>query len=399
MLVGLKIFAGGGAGTLGLQPFAILYWVAPYKQTLGGADVIDGSRSLPLGVAQADAAGWVFIVGLVVWWVLMQTPRVLGLVALGVRGTRTDPAAWLLGGMIAAGAGGAWLLWHPSASEVYFYLCAVPFGTALTTWLLAERARTWRPVVAGVLAGGLWAVLAPHTDLPADPHSRHAWVWALATPVLRTVAVAAVVGTLGLLIWRLTTGRYAWRAVPVAVIAAVLGAALAGSVNLQVRQTVETYQGKAAPAGPPGREILEPEMRAALWLDDHAGRDDVVATNVHCQPLAWRAACDSRAFWVAGLGGRRTLVESWAYADQTVAADGVNGRRYVLQPAPHPDRFALNQRVFATADPADVARLRDEYHVRWLFADSRAVGGVAPGLAKVATLRYTAGPVTVYRLP
>ena len=126
-------------------------------------------------------------------------------------------------------------------------------------------------------------------------------------------------------------------------------------------------------------------MRAALWLDRHAGKDDVIATNVHCVPVATGNACDARAFWVAGLTGRRTLVESWGYSDQAVAADGVNGLRYPLQPAPYPDRYALNQRVFATGDPADVARLRDVYHVRWLFADQRADGGVSPSLARVAT--------------
>src|SRR4029453_10811593 len=109
----------------------------------------------------------------------------------------------------------------------------------------------------------------------------------------------------------------------------------------------------------------------------HSGNDDIVATNVHCNPLSWKG-CDARAFWVAGLGGRRTVVESWAYTDQAVAQDGVNGLRYSYQPAPHPERFALNQRVLAKGDPADVAELRRQYAVRWLLADARAQGGVSP---------------------
>jgi hypothetical protein len=114
--------------------------------------------------------------------------------------------------------------------------------------------------------------------------------------------------------------------------------------------------------------------------------------------LSWVAACDARAFWVTGLTGRRTLVESWAYTDQAVQADGVNGKRFSLQPAPYPDRFALNQRVFAQGDAADVATLRTKYHVRWLFADARAQGGVSPNLARVAHLRYRLGTVTIYQL-
>jgi hypothetical protein len=122
----------------------------------------------------------------------------------------------------------------------------------------------------------------------------------------------------------------------------------------------------------------------------------VVATNVHCVPLARDKPCDARAFWVAGLGGHRTWVESWAYSDATVAANGVNGLKYVLQPPPDPQKYALNQRVFSDADPADLARLR-AYGVTWLLADSRA-GTVAPELARLAQVRYSAGPVTVYEL-
>ena len=83
---------------------------------------------------------------------------------------------------------------------------------------------------------------------------------------------------------------------------------------------------RSAPGQPPTeRLITAEEMRAALWLDAHAGRDDLVATNVHCQPIARRKPCDARAFWVAGLGGRRTLIESWGYSDEAVAANGRNG--------------------------------------------------------------------------
>ena len=397
MVVGLKIFAGGGAGILGLQPFAVLYWVAPYKRTLGVSDVIDGTLALPLGVEHATARGALFIAGLVGWWLFLQSPRLLGLVALVTKRTRVEPAAWLLAGMAAAGTGGAWLLWHPSASQVYFYLCAVPFATVLTVWLLADHARGWRPVVAGLAAGGLWTLVAPKV---AAPHRNTigAWAWALALPFLRTVAVSVVVAVLALLVWRLVTGRMAWRAIPVGVVAAVLGAGLAGGAVAQLRGTHAALAHPRPPLADPARAITADEMRAALWLDQHAGINDVIATNVHCQPLNWVSACDARAFWVDGLGGRRSLVESWGYSDQAVAADGVNGKRYQMQPAPYPDRFALNQRVFATGDAADVARLRDEFHVKWLFADRRAQGGAAPGLASVATLRYSAGPVTIYQL-
>jgi hypothetical protein len=123
----------------------------------------------------------------------------------------------------------------------------------------------------------------------------------------------------------------------------------------------------------------------------------VIATNVHCLPSSPKGECDARAFWVSALTGRRALVESWGYTDQALAADEVGGKKYYLQPAPYPSRFALNERVFALGDPADVATLRTQYHVRWLFADSR-VGPISPRLAHSATPRHVAGPVTVYEL-
>jgi hypothetical protein len=392
MLVGAKIFAGGGAGTLAFQPFAVLDWFAPYRKTIGAGDAIDGTLAVPAGVEHAGAADWVFILGLVGWWVLMQAPRLLGLLTLTARRSRTDPAAWMLAGVGIAGTGGAWLLWHPSASQVYFYMSAVPFAAVLTVWLLADQLRGWRPLAAGLLAGALWALLAPHGPTPR--HNRAPdWAWALAEPVLLTAAAALVVGLAVLLAWRFATGRYAWRAIPGGLIAAVLGCALAGAVQVAVKQDRQH-----APAGNPRLVVTADEMRAALWLGRHSGRDDVIATNVHCQPVTSVGRCDARAFWAVALTGRRALVESWGYTDQAVAADGVNGKRYPMQPAPYPDRFALNERVFAQGAPADVERLRTEYHVKWLLADARAVTGVSPGLARVAHLRYQAGPVSVFEL-
>ena len=45
-----------------------------------------------------------------------------------------------------------------------------------------------------------------------------------------------------------------------------------------------------------------------------------------------------------------------------------------------------------------MATLRTQFHVRWLFADSRALGGVSPNLARVSHLRYHAGTVSIYQL-
>jgi hypothetical protein len=384
MFVGLKLFSGGGAGVLTFQPLTFLYLVAPYRQTLGVHDLNDGV--FPPGIAHASAGGLLFVAALLVWWALMQAGRLAGLTMI----VRRDPSAWLLAGITVAGAGGMWLLWHPSASQGYFYSGVLPFASVLTVWLLAERAKGERPVFAGVAAGFVWALIAAFIGLwfwgpPA--HTIASWSWALLRPVLLTAAVAAV-GAFLL--------RRRRQAIPIALLAAVLGAGVGSFVFTTAKSAGSSLQSTAAPS--PSRMVSKDEMAAAQWLDHKAGEDDVIATNVHCQLLPNRAkVCDARAFWVVALTGRRALVESWAYTDQAVAANNVNGLKYVYQPAPYPDRFALNERVFAKGDPADVAELRTKYHVRWLFADNR-YGTVSPKLAGSAALVHTDGPVTIYDL-
>ncbi|MFC3384179.1 hypothetical protein [Couchioplanes azureus] len=387
MVIGALLFAGGGAGTLGLQPLSLLRWMEPYHSTLGRHDGVDPGGLFAPGVRGAGTTGALFIAGIVGWWLLMQGPRLIGVAFLR---PRTDPAAWLLGGMAVAGFGAALLLRHPSASQLYFMLSAAPFGVVLTAWMLAGRTGGRRTPVAGLVAGACWAVFSPAVTAPVED-TKGGWAWALAVPVLRVaglVLLAAVL--LGVL-------RRPLRLLVVSVTAAVLGASIATGAAASARSLWRHGFGPEAPPPSPARMVTREEMRAALWVDEHAGDDDVVATNVHCVPVARYQPCDARAFWVAGLGGRRTLVESWGYSDATVAANGAGGLKYVLQPPPDPHTYALNQRVFTTADPADLARLREAYGVRWLLADRRA-GPVSPALDSLARPRYSSGPVTVYEL-
>ncbi|MBL7260239.1 hypothetical protein [Paractinoplanes lichenicola] len=389
-VVGFGLFAGGGAGTLVLQPLALLRWMDPYEVTLGTADGITQGGFLPSGVANASAAGGWFVAWMVVWWFLMQAPRLLGLV---VRRRRRDAEAgpdadvWLLGGMVFAGAAATWLFWHPAASQGYFFTGVMPIGAVLTVCVLATRAKRLKAVVAGAAAGAVWVVLMPQTR-EAATDTIGAWSWALAVPLLITAAVTAVVAAVTIAVWR----ARAVRALPAALIAAVVGASLGTGIT-------DAF-GRLNDAPPPVNEnmaVTAAEMRAARWLDANAARDDLVATNVHCMPMNAKKLCNARAFWVAGLTGRRMLIESWGYSDLPVAAHGVNGLAYNFQPAPYPEVYELNQRAFQEGDAADVGRLRDEHGVRWLFADKRA-GTVAPSLAGVATVRYTNGPVTIYEL-
>jgi hypothetical protein len=392
MAVGFRIFAGGGAGTLALQPFSALTWMEPYQRILGVEDGVAPTGLLLPGVEHATAAGKLFITGLVVWWLLMQAPRLLGLALLPATSKRADPVSWLLGGSTLAGLGAAWAFWHPSASQLYFFAGVVPFGALLTVCLLADLVRSWRAPVLGLVAGVLWIYVAPATRRPVQM-SFAGWARALAEPVLWSVLALVVLLALAAAVGYLRKRRIPWPALPVVALAALLGA----SIGTGVARTTDALAKPARTAGLASRLITADEMRAALWLDAHVPNDDLIATNVHCQPIRTTPDCDARGFWVAGLGGHRTLIESWGYTDEAVQANGGNGRKYNFQPAPDPQTYALNEAAFTSPTAAGLHRLRTDFQVRWLFADTRA-GTVAPTLPTLATPVFTAGPVTIYAL-
>jgi hypothetical protein len=125
------------------------------------------------------------------------------------------------------------------------------------------------------------------------------------------------------------------------------------------------------------------------WIDQHAANNAVVATNRHCVIGRERPACPAIAFWVSGLGGRRTVLEGWGY---TSAA------KWVSAPTPFPARMAVNDAVFTHPSLTTIERLRQRYGVSWLVADKSA-GPVASELARFAVARFSSGKVTVYELP
>jgi hypothetical protein len=412
MAVGYPLFAGVGEGTVKVQVFAILRSYAPYNQTLGVDDRLQIGGLLPPGLAAADTAGWIFACSIVAWWLLMQAPRLAGTLLLVTRQGRTDPAAWLLVGTVFGGIGAMWMLQHPGSSQFYFYLGVLPVGALLTTWLLAVARPPWPVPVVAALAGILVDLLVPALPRPAP--TRNAWTDSLTTSAARLGAFVIGAALLGLVVaavlrWRSTgrplLGRRSAAAVAAAsVSAALLGASVAGGLAPNVRAGIagrfaELLSGRPlTPSSAQARLAVEQEeMAAALWLAEHAAKDDVIATNVHCQPPRTVPNCDARAFWVTGLAGRRTVIESWAYTEGARAAHGRDGRPYARQPAPDADRYALNERVFTVPIRADLERLREEYGVRWLFADTRA-GEVSPDLADLARVALVSGPVTVFEL-
>ncbi|MEV4711261.1 hypothetical protein [Micromonospora sp. NPDC049374] len=431
MAVGYRLFAGGGAGTLRAQPLGLIRHLLPYQQTYGADEGARFGGLLPPGLAEADgSAAWLLAAALFGSWLLRQTPRLAGGSLLATP-TRRDPVAWLFTGAVAAGLAVAWLTYHPSASQVYFWLPVIPFGALLAGWLLARTRVRWPVLVTAGLLGVLAQLLAPPLGSPpvltqaerAIESVRVAnaddWMTALGWSAARYAALIVLAALLAvtvealLLRWpraAVTARRAALarrlgrparttllgRSALAGVVTALLGASLATGVDIPVRHLLAGED----PLGAINQQLVvtEAEMRAALWLNEHTDPDDLVATNVHCRPVRSTPHCDARAYWVTGLGGRRALVESWAYADATLAAHGRDGYRYPRQSAPDPALFGLNERIFTAPTPADLARLREAHGVRWLLADTNA-GPVSTDLARLAPVRYTTGPVTIHELP
>jgi hypothetical protein len=135
-----------------------------------------------------------------------------------------------------------------------------------------------------------------------------------------------------------------------------------------------------------------------LWLDRKAGRDDVVVTNTACMAQAGRRTCDARGYLVSGIGGRRTLMEGWAYTQQSLANQGKDNVSSSYLPSPWPDRVALTAKALTAPTPELLAGLYRDHGVRWIFADKRTGKVAEHTLDRLADRRYTRGPVVVYQL-
>ncbi|MGC4810356.1 hypothetical protein ACLQ29_07495 [Micromonospora sp. DT228] len=413
MALGFRLFAGGGASTLRVQALALLHFIGPYSETLGGGDGIWPDAPLPPGINDGGALGWLLAFSVVAWWVLGQAPRWVGMTLLVEREHRADAAVWLLAGTVLAGAATTWVFQHPSISQIYFWMGVIPVGAVLTAWSLAVARAPWPALVVPAVAGALAALVTagtvpgiawPRIARPGTPYTStiEGWLRVLGASAVRYVLFVAVAAALAVgvaALWRRRVpspgGR---RRVATIAVAGVTAAMLGASGAVAVGGVVRSVLTEPVPAtGPQPYALTVDEMRAALWLDAHAADDDVVATNVHCRPVRTTPHCDARAFWVTGLGGHRTVVESWGYTDAVVAAHGVDNLGYARQNFPDQELLALNDGVFTAPTVADLDRLRTRHRVRWLFADTRA-GAVSPELARLAQVRLVAGSVTVYEV-
>jgi hypothetical protein len=321
---------------------------------------------------------------------LLLTLQAMSWAGFGVAG-RKDPIAWFLVGAMVAGWAGYLLIDHPSVSESYFIYTAAPFSLAGAGWFAVASARASRrpvpiAVAAFVLSIGYALLLVWARGVPAATTGHQLW---LST---RMLLVVLGITLFLLLVWRLTLRQAGGGMLVVLVLLST--APISSFVQSAARGDMEkspTYRSAHW-------WVYPDETAAALWLGRNSAPTDVVVTNTWCRPAgSTEPGCDARGYLVSGMAGRRTLIEGWAYTNQAMAEQGQGGRRYTVQPSPWPDRVALTNEAL-TAPTADLLRrLRDEYGVRWLYADTRN-GPVSPALDRLAVRRHSIGKVRIYEL-
>ncbi|MEQ3537501.1 hypothetical protein WHI96_01600 [Pseudonocardia tropica] len=416
VLVGATILLYGGRsyGTVvaplaGARAFAAAL-VPGLSGRIEGAPLATGV-TLPLATTLALTA----------FWLAVGTARWLGLAVL-VRRRIDDPVTWLVLGTVTAGVIATLTVRHPGGSEAYFLRTVFPVGVTgsaagLTVLFAARPGARELPgtaavaMAAAVLTAGALAVLAPWpagTESPTDQWQRefgHAparaelgqipQVWAYVGPVVTVWAAVSTAAVLTGLVVAARRPAATGRAVAVAVlVGGVLGTGVGSTWGWTVGTRERSVAAADAAAGPdaPGA-VTGGHVAAAHWVRDHAGPDDVVATNRWCRddqrtPDGSVRACAATAFWVPAYTERRVLVSGWAYSGPSLDTGARSTSHYTRQPFWDPALLDLQERAFAAPTPAVLGALR-ERGVRYLVADRRAGPIDLPGLDSLAERRFT----------
>jgi hypothetical protein len=375
-LAAVILYRGAAPGlVLGLKSLGLLPVV-----DLAGAQ---GSSEVALAVVG-------FFVALVLWSFLWA--GAFGLVSQRQR-LSADPRVFLVVGIAVAALGAVTVMSYPGLSQIYYITAAAgAFGVIAIAGIaqLVPTRTDYRPLLAfgvfAAIAGGaatfVIAGLGPSSAPSlADGHLPGALLKIL-LPVLALMGVT-VVAYLAL--------RYAapkrpvlQGATPLLMVALMMGFSLPNVV------TVLESPFEVKP--PSGFVVPGDGIGAARWLHDHSNPDDLVATDLHCTSYAVaNAPCNPTSFWVSAYSERNVLVEGWAYTVKSVILpDGE------LAPFWDPALLAANDLTFTNPSAAAVAKLRDEYGVRWLLADMTRTDSEA--LGRYADLRYRDGQFAVYEL-
>jgi hypothetical protein len=384
VLLAQRFVYGGSSQGLFWGPLAL---ADRYASDLGLA----GSEStVPVRVAAVVAM--LYLAG--------QLSFAAGIVGLLRDGLWRDPRAQFLTGAAAAGVGATLAFENTNLNQLYFIRMTPVLLSVASAWgltVLVRRLPSGSVVRVLLAAGALGLTLAVLSVALSAPGFGDRTVdltgVELVTPwcvVLGCLVLAAV------LVARAGPRRPSWRAATPVVVVATL-------MSLGTPYTVQQASAVVAGLRPATYVPIEATatigaggIDAARWLREHAGTDDVVATNEHCR-LPHRARCDARTFWLSGYSERQVLVEGWSYSFRTGARAERLHRDPCCLPFWDPERLRDNDAVFDTPSTAAVRLLRGRYGVDWLVLDTR-FGGRVEALQRVADLAYRRGQYAVFDL-
>ncbi|GAB3814049.1 hypothetical protein GCM10028799_13010 [Kribbella italica] len=401
LVASMLTVAGSTAGTP-LRLFGVFRSFPGYAVLTGDTGVPMPGGWIIAGLRDPDGQTVAWVAAFLVSLVVSRIAVVVSLLGLVQRRTRTDPALWWLAGTLIAATLGFLLIDHPGLGQYYFLGGSLPFAAVAAAAVVCGAVRGRRPVerrvvvAGGLVAGAVVAVVIREFGnveaRPVDP----ADITRSVTQPMLWIAGALAVGLLGWLVLRTTRPRV--RGLGLALLLCVLvGLTLPSRPWSQWEGAVRMLSKESRQV--PGKPMFSTdEIRAALWLEHTAGPDDVVVSNTACLPGSRRPACDARGYLVSGVGGRRTLMEGWAYTQQSLANQGKENVPANLLPSPWPDRVELSRQALTAPTPELLRTLRRDHGVRWVFADQRAGEVDERALDRLTDRRYTQGQVVVYEL-
>jgi hypothetical protein len=401
--VSLILVAGSDSGRTSFRLFDFVEFNRLYHQLTGAGFHPSVGPPLPEGVNDLSGRSILILAILLLVLLVENIGRLAPFASRASKALRKDPAARFMTGCVIAGWAVYLTLSHVAYSQAYFLRLANPLASVFGAWVLAaavpSAARPGRRVGA-VLAGGTLlgagvVALGRAMTPTLDGHTKDltAVATSMAVPLLVVVAVIMA----GTLAWALVRRRVpamrGW-GLGLALAALVLGGPAEGTVNGSVRDGISFVADTHVPEGgsmassQDGYRLSSGAGAAMAWINQHTANDVVFATNRHCVEGLERPRCVALAFWVSGLGGRRTVLEGWGYAGEARSGSG---------PTPFPERLATNDIVFTDPSPQNINHLRKQYGATWLVAD-RSAGPVSQRLAHLATPRFSSGEITIYEL-
>jgi len=399
--VSLLAVGGGDSGST-IRLFDYVEWIPLYHSMTGAGFHPGGGPLLPVGLYHLTARSLVLLAILLLVPLVQNVGRLVPFAWLGSDRLRKDPAAWFMAGFVFAGWVVYFVLSHPSYSQAYFLRLANPVASVFGVWALVaavpatvQSGRRLAAVIAGGTLVGAGVVVVARAVTPTVLGNAPSLA-AVVVSFLVPLALVCVAVAVGLLAWALTRSRVpglrGWGSVLV-LAALVLGGPAEGALHGFDRDRI-SLAAKPLAAGVPtppqidGLRISPAAAAAMAWVNQHTPNNAVVATNRHCVTGRERPGCPSIAFWVSGLGGRRTVLEGWGYTSEA---------KSVSAPTPFPERRAVNDAVFTDPSAQTIERLRQFYGASWLVAD-RSAGPVSSRLTRFAVPRFSSGAVTVYEL-